>query len=132
MVSTATKPAISKWDIKAFGNFYVSGLNAGDYDAHILLETPGQVRASVIFQVGFENANRTPSFVFDTTSSLDARSAQLDLNKENSTHIYCGAGGDLAQKIENNGRLFPCQQLHLPEGLLQSCTGIQLYSMYCE
>ena len=75
-----------KWDIEAFGSFYLSGLNAGDYNAHISLKRLITERIGYL-QVGFENTNRKPSFVFDTTSSfyLDQ---PVDLNKENSTHIF--------------------------------------------
>jgi hypothetical protein len=56
-----------KWDINANARLYATGLNSGDYSAAVSLQAnlkPGSLR------VGFNNTNRTPSFVFDTRSNF--------------------------------------------------------------
>jgi hypothetical protein len=75
-----------KWDIEAFGSFYLSGYNAGDYHAHISLQRLISPKLGYL-KIGFENVNRKPSFVFDSTSSFYF-STPVSLNKENSTHIF--------------------------------------------
>jgi len=75
-----------KWDVEANGKFYLSGLNAADYNAYISLKRYIS-RQIGFFQVGFENANRTPSFVFNRESSFSYQTP-ADLSKENTTHIF--------------------------------------------
>ncbi|MBL7698169.1 MAG: hypothetical protein JNK79_08425 [Chitinophagaceae bacterium] len=75
-----------KWDIIAFGNFYVNGMNAGDYDARVSLKR--LISQSIgSLQLGFSNTNRTPSFVFDSTSSFYLGEYR-NFNKENYTEIF--------------------------------------------
>lgn len=77
-----------KWDISANGRFYVNGLNAGDYDAYISLQRYISQQIGYL-QVGFQNTNRTPSYVFDQNSSFYLPTAVADtFNKENITHIF--------------------------------------------
>ncbi len=75
-----------KWDIEAYGGFYLGGYNAGDYDAHISLQRLISPKLGYL-QVGFENVNRRPSFIYDTLSSfyLDQ---PVKLNKENTIHFF--------------------------------------------
>lgn len=75
-----------KWDVEAFGHFYVNGFNAGDYDAHISLKREISKRIGS-FQAGFGNVNRTPSFVFDSLSSFYIPDEKINFNKENTTEI---------------------------------------------
>jgi hypothetical protein len=75
-----------KWDIEAFGRFYVNGLNAGDYNAYISLRRLVSKQVGFL-QVGFQNVNRTPSFVYDTLSSFYLGSP-VSFNKENSINIF--------------------------------------------
>lgn len=75
-----------KWDIEAFGSFYFGGYNSGGYDAHVSLKRLITKKIGYL-QVGFENVNRRPSFIFDGASSFYVDEAH-SLNKENSTHIY--------------------------------------------
>ncbi len=75
-----------KWDIEAYGNFYANGFNAGDYNAHISLKRLISKRIGSL-EVGFGNVNRTPSFVFDTTSSFNLGNFK-DFKKENNTEIF--------------------------------------------
>jgi hypothetical protein len=69
------------WDMSLFGEFYLNGNNAGDY----------QVRASIsrfinkklgLFKIFMNNINRTPSFIYDTRSDFFTGQAR-NYNKEN-------------------------------------------------
>lgn len=76
-----------KWDIEAYGRLYLEGVDVGDYDAHISLRR--LISRSVgYFQGGFENVNRTPSFVFNRASSFYYDTTRATLSKENTTHIF--------------------------------------------
>ncbi|MET0392942.1 MAG: putative porin [Chitinophagaceae bacterium] len=74
-----------KWDIQANGRLYFTGLNAGDYQALASLQRSVGKRLGYV-QLGFENVNRTPSFVFDPRSQFFLDAAN-DLKKENTTHL---------------------------------------------
>ena len=78
-----------KWDIEAFGRLYLQGLDAGDYNAYISLRRLISRRVGY-FQAGFENANRTPGFVFDRASSfnIDTLAQKQKFLKENTTHLF--------------------------------------------
>jgi hypothetical protein len=75
-----------KWDIQANGKFYINGLNTGNYHAYISLQRFAGKKLGYL-QVGFENVNRSPSFLFDSRSSfyLDVTK---DFNTENTTHFF--------------------------------------------
>lgn len=76
-----------QWDIEANGKLYFTGLNKGDYQAHISLQRLlGKNIGS--FQVGFENTSRTPSFIFDSRSSFYFLKTAKDFKKENNTHLF--------------------------------------------
>ncbi|HEY6063012.1 MAG TPA: putative porin, partial [Chitinophagaceae bacterium] len=76
-----------QWDIEASGKLFFTGLNAGDYDAHISLRRLlGKKIGS--FQAGFENASRTPSFIFDSRSSFYLLPTVVNFKKENNTHLF--------------------------------------------
>jgi hypothetical protein len=75
-----------KWDIEANGNFYVNGLNAGNYNAYISLRRLLSKKIGYL-QAGFHNTNRTPSFNFDPMSSFYLDNAK-SLNNENITRIF--------------------------------------------
>ena len=76
-----------KWDIEAFGNFYINGMNAGDYNAHVSLKRLISRNIGYL-ELGFANVNRTPSFVFDSTSSFYLSKDYRNFNKENYTEIF--------------------------------------------
>jgi hypothetical protein len=76
-----------KWDVEASGNFYVNGFNAGDYNANISLQRLISKQIGYL-QVGFQNTNRTPSFVFDPGSSFYLDTTAVTLKKENTTVLY--------------------------------------------
>ncbi len=74
-----------KWDINANGKLYISGLNAGDYTADVSLQTLLGKKAGIL-RLGFQNTNRTPSFVFDTLSHF-INQTNSELKQENWTHL---------------------------------------------
>lgn len=76
------------WDIEANGKLYFTGLNAGDFSAYASLQkSTGKKRAGYV-QIGFENVNRTPSFIFDNRSSFHLPPNTGDFKKENTTHVF--------------------------------------------
>lgn len=75
-----------KWDVEAYGGFYLNGMNAGDYEAHISLKRLISKKIGSL-QVGFGNVNRTPSFVFNSSSSFNLVD-NPSFNKENNTEIF--------------------------------------------
>lgn len=75
-----------KWDIEASGNFYVTGLNFGDYNAGFSLKRSLSEQWGFL-QLGFENVNRSPSFIYNPQSSFYLHT-QRDFNKENTIHLF--------------------------------------------
>lgn len=75
-----------RWDIKAFGKLYFTGLNAGDYQASGSLQR-ALGKKNGYFQLGFENVNRTPSFIYDPRSDFYLLKNNIDFKKENTTHM---------------------------------------------
>lgn len=69
------------WDILAKGEFYASGLNAGDYNAYITIARHLNKKLGDI-RLFFRNVNRTPSFIFDNASSFNFNNASIS-KKEN-------------------------------------------------
>ena len=76
-----------KWDVELYGNFYLNGMNAGDYNAHASLKRLISKNLGYL-ELGFANVNRTPSFVFDSTSSFYISDVYHNFNKENFTEIF--------------------------------------------
>jgi hypothetical protein len=76
-----------KWDIEAYGRFYFEGVDVGNYNASISLRRLISQQIGY-FQGGFENVNRTPSFVFNRASSFFYDTVRNTLSKENTTHIF--------------------------------------------
>jgi len=76
-----------RWDIEANGQFYFTGLNAADYRAYFSLQRLIGAKLGYL-QLGFENANRTPHFIFDPRSSFYLNDFFRDFKKENNTHLF--------------------------------------------
>jgi hypothetical protein len=76
-----------QWDIEANGKLFFTGLNAGDLDAHISLQRLLGKKTGYL-QLGFENASRTPSFIFDKRSSFYLHHTIENFKKENNTHLF--------------------------------------------
>ena len=75
------------WDIEANEKLFFTGLNKGDYQAHISLERLLGKKIGYI-QLGFENTSRTPSFIFDSRCSFYFLKTVKDFKKENNTHLF--------------------------------------------
>lgn len=75
-----------KWDMQANGKLYFTGLNAGDYHAYASLQRFVGKRLGYA-QVGFENVNRTPSFIYDQRSEFYLFTP-ANFKKENTSHLF--------------------------------------------
>ena len=69
------------WDVLAKGEFYISGLNAGDYSAYATIARHINNRFGDV-RLFFKNVNRSPSFIFDNASGFNFKNAGLT-KKEN-------------------------------------------------
>ena len=58
------------WDVLAKGEFYVNGLNSGDYSAYATIARRLNNKFGDI-RLFFKNTNRTPSFIFDGSSNFN-------------------------------------------------------------
>jgi hypothetical protein len=76
-----------KWDMQAHGKLYFTGDYAGDYHAYASLQRFVGRRMGYA-QIGFENVNRTPSFIYDPRSSFYLFKTGNNFNKENTTHLF--------------------------------------------
>lgn len=70
-----------RWDILATGEFYVNGLNAGDYSAYITIARYLNKKLGGV-RLFFKNVNRSPSFIYDNASSFNFNNTSLR-KKEN-------------------------------------------------
>lgn len=59
-----------KWDALAKGEFYATGLNAGDYNAYATLTRFLNTKLGDV-EITFQNVNRSPSFIFEDISSFN-------------------------------------------------------------
>ncbi|WP_121355419.1 putative porin [Flavisolibacter nicotianae] len=75
-----------KWDINAFGRLYLAGLNFGDYHAYVSLQRLLSQQLGSL-QLGFENINRSPSFIYNQQSSFYLDTAK-NFSKENTLHFF--------------------------------------------
>jgi len=75
-----------KWDVEAFGKFYLAGNNPGDYNAYISLKRLISKNLGYL-QLGFQNVNRSPSFSFDKESSFGF-GVPGSFKKENTINIF--------------------------------------------
>jgi hypothetical protein len=78
-----------KWDAIAKGEFYVTGLNAGNYSAYASLTRTLNSRLGDV-ELSFQNINRSPSFIFENASSFNFDKS-LDTKNENITLISAAA-----------------------------------------
>ncbi len=75
-----------KWDLAASGSFFLAGLNAADYSAKISLQRLISRKLGSV-ELGFQNVNRSPSFVFRSESNFPVI-ASTSLKKENITRLF--------------------------------------------
>jgi hypothetical protein len=76
-----------KWDMLVNGKLYLTGASAGDYYAFASLQRFVGRRQGYA-QLGFENVNRTPSFLFDERSDFYLMKTATSFNKENTLHLF--------------------------------------------
>lgn len=76
-----------KWDIELNGKLYFEGYNVGNYEAYGAL-TRYLGKNVGLLQVGFQNVNRTPSFVFERASSFNFGTNPTSLSNENNTQLF--------------------------------------------
>ncbi len=74
-----------KWDIEGVGKFYLNGLNSGDYAVQVHLKRLISAKLGYL-DIGFQNVNRTPSFIFSGQGSFPVAGVG-NLNKENTTRL---------------------------------------------
>jgi hypothetical protein len=77
-----------KWDIEANGKLYFTGLNAGDYSAYASLQRATGKKRVGYAQLGFENVNRSPFFLYNERSDFYLMNVATDFKKENTTHFF--------------------------------------------
>lgn len=73
------------WDVLAKGELYLNGLNSGDYSAQLSLGRVLNKRLGDL-RLFFSNVNRTPSFVFDNSSTFNFHNTN-PFKKENITRF---------------------------------------------
>ena len=74
------------WDIEAAAQIYLSGYNKGDYNAEINLQKLVSKKTGSL-EIGFQNVNRTPEYIFNPTSSFLITNRK-DYNKENTAKFW--------------------------------------------
>ncbi|MDE3236554.1 MAG: hypothetical protein KGO81_11415 [Bacteroidota bacterium] len=74
------------WDVDATGQLYMNGMNAGDYAAYISLKRQLGKKIGNL-QLGFQNVNRTPSFIFDPMTNFPVNNKTY-FKKENLTRLF--------------------------------------------
>jgi hypothetical protein len=118
-----------KWDIEAYGNFYVAGYNAGDYTAYISLRRLISKQIGYL-QVGFQNTNRKPSFMFfpGSTFYLDTTSAPLDLKKENTALLF-GTFEQPKLKLKLTGKYYAVTNYTYYNGYMQVAQASTLFNV---
>jgi hypothetical protein len=72
-----------KWDANLHGEFYAAGLNAADFNVYASLARTLNKKFGDV-QVSFQNVNRSPSYIYEGSSSFNFGNA-LDTKKENIT-----------------------------------------------
>jgi hypothetical protein len=75
-----------KWDVEASGQLYVTGSYTGDYSAFISLQKQLGKKVGTL-QVGFQDVNRTPSYIFESPSSFPTVPGG-NYNKENIAKLF--------------------------------------------
>jgi hypothetical protein len=78
-----------KWDANLHGEFYAAGLNAADFNVYASLARTLSKKLGDV-QVSFQNVNRSPSYIFEGSSSFNFGNA-LDTKKENITVLTAEA-----------------------------------------
>ncbi len=69
------------WDVLLKGEFYLNGLNSGDYNAYATIDRYLNKKLGDV-RLFFINTNRTPSFIYDAFSAFNHKNAAIT-KKEN-------------------------------------------------
>ncbi len=69
------------WDVLLKGEFYLNGLNSGDYSAYATIDRYLNKKLGDV-RLFFNNVNRTPSFIYNTLSAFNFKNATIS-KKEN-------------------------------------------------
>jgi len=75
-----------KWDLEAAGKLYIAGFNNADYEVQASLRRFLGRRFGYA-QIGLQNVSRTPSYIFQSSSSFSLGAQDL-FKKENTTRLY--------------------------------------------
>ncbi|MEO6254135.1 MAG: putative porin [Ferruginibacter sp.] len=86
-----------RWDVLAKVEFYVTGVNNGDYSAYATIARHINHKLGDI-RLFFKNVNRSPSFIFDNASSFNLKNGTLT-KKEN----IISFGADAINRFINLG-----------------------------
>lgn len=84
-----------KWDLEGVGRLYLNGINSGDYAVQVNLKRLISRKIGFL-ELGFQNINRSPSFIFRPESAYPTVTSG-SLNKENITRI----SGSIANDVKN-------------------------------
>lgn len=76
-----------KWDIDLNGKLYLEGYNFGDYEAYASLSRSLGKKVGYL-QLGFQDVNRTPSYVYQTESSFNFAPSTPNLGREHTTQVF--------------------------------------------
>ena len=83
------------WDVLLKGEFYLNGLNTGDYSVYATLSRYLNKKFGDV-NLFFNNVNRNPSFIFENWSSFN-RDNNNSFNKENITSFGATANNPFVQ-----------------------------------
>lgn len=116
-----------KWELEALGKLYVTGTYAGDYSAFVSLKRNVANLGSL--EIGGQNVNRTPSFIYNTTSN----DGNLSFNSTTDTSSYTAKSNfpvlnDGAGSKENITKLFG--KLYIPKLQLSLIGNYFFYTNY--
>jgi Putative porin len=81
------------WDVLAKGEFYLNGLNSGNYTAYATINRFLNKKLGSI-QLFFNNVNRTPSYIFNAQSSFNFSKTTLTKNEN-----ILSFGGEAKNKL---------------------------------
>ncbi len=87
------------WDVLLKGEFYLNGLNSGDYSAYATIARHLNNKLGDV-RLFFKNVNRSPSFIFDNSSSFNFKNANAGLTKKENIISF---GADANNKFINIG-----------------------------
>ena len=69
------------WDVLLKGEFYLNGLNSGDYSAYATIDRYSNKKLGDV-RLFFNNVNRSPSFIYNSLSAFNFKNATIS-KKEN-------------------------------------------------